>query len=166
MYGAEQGRETRDIPWRAEAPECDFPGPMAMKVSWRQPWHGGKRRCLKGRCTASVWALLPLSQTFRWTLLAATEHLGPWQQRLWEWARSCRGLEGFRDRGVWVVILGKRGPGGTCLPAWALMSSPEGKMMLRVGKGQVWGQGQASTQPWQEWLCTWCASIYHVQRQE
>lgn len=152
MYRAEQGREGRDIPWRAEAPECGFPGPMAMEVPWRQPWRGGKRRCPRGRSTASAWALVPLGQTFRWSLLAATEHLGPPQQRFWEWARSCQGLEGFRDRGVWVVILGKWGPGGTCLPACTLMPSPEGKMMLRVGKGQVWGQGQASTQPWQGWL--------------
>lgn len=43
MYGAEQGREKRDVSWTALAPEWSFPSSMAMKMPQRQPWSDGKR---------------------------------------------------------------------------------------------------------------------------
>lgn len=106
-----RGREGRDVSWRVEAPEWCFPGPVAMRTPPRQPWRGGKGRSPNDRSAASVGGLLLLSQTFRWSLLAATEHSELQHQRSQGPALGCQGMEGFRDRGAWVMILGKRGTG-------------------------------------------------------
>lgn len=110
MYGAEQGRERRDVSWRAEAPERGFPSPVAIKTPQRQPWRDGKGKCPKDRSAASAWGSLPPGQTFRWSLQGATEHLGPRRQssgsRLWA-AKGWRdlGIEGF---GSWSWGSGDR----------------------------------------------------------
>lgn len=134
MYGAEQGREKRDVSWTAQAAEWGFPSSVAMKMPQRQPWGDGKGKCLEDRSVPSLWALLSLRPTFRWTLPGATEHLGPQCQRFWEQGLGCQELKGLKKRRVWVMILGKAGLGGTCLSAWTVTPSPVGKRMLRVGE--------------------------------
>lgn len=81
MYGAEQGREKRDVSWTAQAPEWSFPSSMAMKMPQRQTWGDGKRKCLEDRSVPSPWPFLPLGLTFRWTL----------QEPLSTWCRTVRG---------------------------------------------------------------------------
>lgn len=74
MYGAEQGREKRDVSWTAQASEWGLPSSMAMKRAQRQPWGDGK--CLEDRSVPSPWALLPLGRPSD----------GPSQEELSAWA--------------------------------------------------------------------------------
>lgn len=161
------GRERRDVSWWVEAPEWCFPGPVATKTPRRQPWCGGEGRYPNDRSAASVWGLLPLGQTFRWSLPGATEHLEPQHQSSQERGLGCQGLEGFRGRevlGSWSWGSGDREVPvfqlGQWCPPWRW------KGWSRLGKEQIRGRGQASMLPGQGWLHTGYASTSHVQRRE